>query len=64
MKNREKIFSLQSVYTRPELENSKVIATKFKKLKNIIQASFQAETGRDRPKNKEKKFVPIYFNPT
>ena len=64
LKNREIFFfSFRSVSTRPELENSKIIPTKFKKLKNIIQASFQAETGWDRPKNREKKFRSDLFQP-
>ena len=55
LKNREKKISFQSVPTRPELENSKIIGKKFKNLKTIILASFHAETGWDRPKNRGKK---------
>jgi len=33
------------------------IAKKFKQLKNIILASFQAETGWDKPKKREKNFL-------
>ena len=37
---------------------------KFKKLKNIIQASFQDETGQDWPKNRKQKSFPSYpFEP-
>ena len=37
---------------------------KILKLKNIIQASFQEETGMDRPKNRERKQFPSYpFEP-
>ena len=35
----------------------KKIAKKYKKLKCTIQASFQAETGRDRSRKREKKFI-------
>ena len=41
----------------PSLRNTKKIAKKFKKLNNIILASFQAETGWDRPKKREKNFL-------
>jgi len=99
-KKEKKIFSFGTVFTRPELENSKInskkiqknylgfisswnrlghdekkrkkisrsepllpdlslripkkIAQKFKKLKNSIMASFEAETSRDRQKKREK----------
>jgi len=33
------------------------MAKKFIQLKNIILASFQVETGRDRPKGREKNFL-------
>ena len=45
---RKKIFSFWSIPTRPVIGNSKKIAKKFKKLKNIITASFQAKTRRER----------------
>ena len=54
------MISFQSVGTRPELENSKINAKKFLKLKNIIQASFKDETGKDGPKNREQKKFPSY----
>jgi len=64
-KYRIKKISFLSVRTRPELENSKINAKKFKKLQNIIQASFQDETGPDRPKIENKKnYIPIRSNPT
>ena len=45
--------------------NAKKIAENFKKLKNIIQASLQAETDPDRPKNRENFFsVLVFFYPT
>src|SRR6266567_1747078 len=61
---RTKKISFLSVRTRPELENSKINEKKFLKFKNIIQASFQYETGQDRPKNRdEKKFHSYPFEP-
>ena len=51
---RKKNISFRSVSTRTGVENAKKIAEKFKKLKNIILASFQAETGCDKLKNREK----------
>ena len=41
------------VPTRREIENSKTIAKKFKKLKNTISGSFQAKIGRRRPRKTE-----------
>ena len=41
--------------TRPIIENSKKIATKFEKLKNIIMASFQAKIGWKRLGKRENK---------
>jgi len=51
---RKEIISFRSVLTRTGVENAKKLAEKFKKLKNIILASCQAETGRDWLKNREK----------
>jgi len=46
------------VFSRPELENSQKNRKKIsKKLKNIILASLPYETGRDRPKKREKIFL-------
>ena len=60
----QKKISFLSVRTRTELENPKINAKKFQKLKNIIQASFKDETGQDRPKNREQKKLPSYpFEP-
>ena len=44
-KEREKFFSSESFLLDLSKRIPKKIAKKFKKLKNIIQASFQAETG-------------------
>ena len=50
---------------QPGIENSKKIVKKLKKLKNIIMASFQAKTGQERPRKREKKIiVPISSYPT
>ena len=50
---------------QPGIENSKKIVKKFKKLKNIIMASFQAKTGQDSLRNRKKKIiVPINYYPT
>ena len=48
-KSEKKKKSFRSVPTRPVIENSKKIAKKFKKLKNINMASFQSKTGWYRP---------------
>ena len=44
------IFPFRSVPTRREIENSKTTAKKFKKLKNTITGSFEANIGRKRPR--------------
>ena len=56
----------RSITTRPEIENSKKIAKKFKKLKNIIIYSFQDKTSREKPRKNEKKkiIIPISSYPT
>ena len=59
-KERTKIISSLSVRTRPELENSKINAKKFQKLKTVLRASVQEETGKDRIKNREQKKFPSY----
>ena len=51
----KKKLSFRSVTTRPGIENSKKIAKKFKKLKNLIMASFQAKIGWERQRKREKK---------
>ena len=63
-KQSTKKISFLSVRTRPELENSKINAKKFQKLKNILQASLQDETGKDRMKNRVQKTFSCYpFEP-
>ena len=52
------IVPLRSVPARCVIENSKQIAKKFKKLKNIIMASFQANIGRKRLRKRENKNYP------
>ena len=54
-KEKKKKLSFRSVTTRPRIENSKKIAKKFNKLKNIISASFHAKIGRERQRKREKK---------
>ena len=44
-KREKKNLSFRSVHTRPGIENSKTIAKKLKKSKNIIMATFQAKMG-------------------
>ena len=44
----KKIFLFRSIPTRPGIGNSRKIAKKFKKLKNINMASFKAKTGWER----------------
>ena len=51
---RKKKLSFRSVPTKPVIENSKKIAEKFKKIKNIIMTSFQAKTGWERLRKREK----------
>ena len=50
--------------TQPGVGNSNRIAKKCKKLKNIIMASFQAKTGRDRLRMREKKIFLFRSIPT
>ena len=52
------IIPFRSVPARCVIENSKQIAKKFKKLKNIIMASFQANIGRKRLRKRENKNYP------
>ena len=62
---RKKKFSFWSIPNRPGIGNSKKIAKKLKKLKNINMASFQAKKGRERLGMWEKKIlVLIHSNPT
>ena len=60
----KKKLSFRSIPTRPEIGNSKKVT---KKLKIILMASFEAETGRDRQRaipKKKKVIVPIHSNLT
>ena len=43
------------LHNRPRIENFKKMAKKFKKLQKTIQTSFQAKTGRDSSRKREKK---------
>ena len=62
----KKQLSFRSIQSRPGIGISKKLAKKFKKLKNINMASFQAKTGRERLRIREKKYilVPIHSNTT
>ena len=65
-KNKEiKKNLFRSVPTKPELENTKKKKQEnSKNLKSIILASLQAETGRDRLKNRQKKNISFQSVPT
>ena len=52
------IVPFRSVPARCVIENSKQIAKKFKKLKNAIVVSFQANIGRKRLRKRENKNYP------
>ena len=54
-KERKSKLSFRFVPTRGEIENSKKIAKKFKKLKNTIMASFQAKIDWGRPRKRENR---------
>ena len=54
-KERIQKLSFCFVPTRREIENSKKIAKKFKKLKSTIMASFQAKISWKRPRKRENK---------
>ena len=54
----------RSVPYRSEIEISKTIAKKFRKLKNTITASFQSKIGRKRPRKTEiKNYCSVSFLP-
>ena len=53
----KKKLSFRSIQTWPEIGNSKKIAKKLKKLKNINTAFSQAKTGRERLRMREKKIL-------
>ena len=67
-REREKIIIIvpfRFVPTRCEIENSKKIAKKFKKIKNTVMYSFQAKIGLKKMRNGENKnyrFVPFLPN--
>ena len=54
-KERKQELSFRFVLTRLEIENSKTIAKKFKKLKISLMASFQAKTGLKRLRKRQNK---------
>ena len=60
-----RFVSFRFVPTRRVIENSKKIATKVKKLKNIIVTTFEAEIGWKRLRKRENKnyrsvsFLPV-----
>ena len=54
-KERKQKLSFYFVPIRRVIENSKKIAKKFKKLKNIVMASFQAKIGLKRMRKRENK---------
>ena len=54
---RKKIFSFRFIPTQHGIGNSKKIAKKCKKLKNIIMALFRPRTRWDRLRLREKKFI-------
>ena len=53
--NNYRSVPFRSVPTRREIENSKKIAKKFKKIKNSIMASFQAKIGWKMMRKREYK---------
>ena len=59
-KKRKQKLTFNFVPAQREIENSKKIAKKLKKLKNTIMSSFQAKIGwkRQRKKNKNCRSVP------
>ena len=64
MPRKREYKNYRSVPTRREIENSKKIAKKFKKLKNTIMASFQVKTGRKRSRRRKNKYYrTIPFQP-
>ena len=54
-KRKNKKLSIRFVPTRCVIENSKKIAKKLKKLKNIIMPSFEAKIGWKRLRKRENK---------
>ena len=63
-KERIQKVSFCFIPTRREIENSKKIAKKFKKLKNTTMASYQAKIGWKMPGKREyKKYRSVSFLP-
>ena len=65
MPRKREYKNYRSVPTRREIENSKKIAIKLKKLKYTIMVSFQAKIGWKMPrkrKNKNYQSVPFLHN--
>ena len=54
-KGKKKKLTFCFVPARREIENSKKLATKFKKLKNIMTATFQAKIGWKMLRKRENK---------
>ena len=62
MPRKREYKNYRSIPARREIENSKKIAKKFKKLKNTIMATFQAKIGWSRPRKREyKKYRSVSF---
>ena len=62
----KKILVPNFVRTQPEQENSKKIAKKIQKLKNLFPALFLAKMGGDRPKKRKEKIlsrIPFILGP-
>ena len=63
-RGKKKNLSFRSIPTRREIENSKKMALKLKKLKYTILASFQAKIGWKMPRKREyKKYYSVSFLP-
>ena len=62
-KGRKWKLLFRSVPTRPIIENSKKIATKFVKVINTLMDSFQAKIGWKRLRRSEKKKIILSFRP-
>ena len=65
MRRRREYINYRSVPTRREIENSKKMAIKLKKLKYTIMTSFQAKIGWKMPrerKNKNYRSIPFLHN--
>ena len=58
-KERKKNYRSDQFLPDQEQKINKKIAKKFKKLKNIVVASFQAKMGGERPRKREKKIIVL-----